>query len=73
MFEISVIVCEISTFEMPEWSGFESLTLKIFVEVMRYNVTEYVVGRIVYGDVLHDGEARRPKYLAIHRSYIPPS
>ena len=44
IFAVSVTVCDITTFNLPKWSQFESQTFKKWVKVMSYNVADYVVG-----------------------------
>ena len=53
IFAISVSICKIATFDLPKWSQFESLTLKI---CQSYNIMEYVIGCPFYG--LQDGEIK---------------
>ena len=44
VFALFATFCEITMFNVPRWSRFESLTFKKSVKVISYNVVEYVVG-----------------------------
>ena len=41
-------VCDMTTFNVPTMSRFESLTFTKSVKVMSYDVAQYVVGRLFF-------------------------
>ena len=43
-FALSVTICQITTFNLSRMVSIKSLTFKMYVKVMSYNLAEYVVG-----------------------------
>ena len=56
-----VTVCETITFNLSEWTVFESMTFKKWVNIMSYNVAEYVNGWRFNG--INDDEKKFRIYL----------